>query len=520
MNTPANNRTAKELFTEWLEKLQQESWQLELLISGFALFGIYSARTLIKDLEVFRNNETFDEFGAIAGILLFIIQKGWLIFFINLVIHVILRGLWIGAIGLRYVSGEIEYDTLNYSPKFTNYLKKAVGSYDDFIERLEKICSVLFAYTFLLFLLFASLMLFVLQFMAIFMIGAKLGESPEKVSPLITTLGILYLFIGCIVFIDLISLGSIKKIKDKSVSTIYLYIYRFFSLTTLSFLYRPLLYNFLDHKYTKQLLYLSIPYIIVIIFGQRLIENSPFPFFPDENILTSHALGIDNYHYDDLREIQLNEYANEERKLHKKEIGIISMEQFDVNKSTSSVFIKIDHRFDKLIRHQAYVTPYKKEGFVLRWFGYSNVEDESLKDTKNDKSKAIADLIDKRRQLRKQSKDNKNSSFADQIDSINILIKIKQEAFNDEISLLEKTKAKDIMGQYLDQITLRVDTIEIPKNQCYFYTHPHNAEKGIKCFFATDSLDIGLHTLYFSRNYLDIKDSIYKKFIALPFNKI
>jgi hypothetical protein len=41
----------KNIFKQWLEKLQQESWQLELLISGFALFGIYSVRTLITYLE-------------------------------------------------------------------------------------------------------------------------------------------------------------------------------------------------------------------------------------------------------------------------------------------------------------------------------------------------------------------------------------------------------------------------------------------------------------------------------------
>ena len=30
-------------FKKWLDKLQQESWQLELLISGFAIFGLFSA---------------------------------------------------------------------------------------------------------------------------------------------------------------------------------------------------------------------------------------------------------------------------------------------------------------------------------------------------------------------------------------------------------------------------------------------------------------------------------------------
>ena len=35
-------------FKEWLEKLQQESWQLELLISGLALFGVWEAMKLLN----------------------------------------------------------------------------------------------------------------------------------------------------------------------------------------------------------------------------------------------------------------------------------------------------------------------------------------------------------------------------------------------------------------------------------------------------------------------------------------
>lgn len=57
----------------------------------------------------------------------------------NLIIHIVLRGLWIGALGLRYVSGEIDYDNLNYSDKFTNYLKKKVGSFDNYIWKVRKL---------------------------------------------------------------------------------------------------------------------------------------------------------------------------------------------------------------------------------------------------------------------------------------------------------------------------------------------------------------------------------------------
>ena len=116
-----NNKS--NFFKEWLEKLQQESWQLELLISGFALYGIFEARSLTYDYEIFlaQNLEggsklVFTLFGLLLNI-------GWRIFFINLLLHVVLRGLWIGAIGLRYVSGEINlYAYLLGLPQKENWL--------------------------------------------------------------------------------------------------------------------------------------------------------------------------------------------------------------------------------------------------------------------------------------------------------------------------------------------------------------------------------------------------------------
>ena len=123
MSETRSDKESKSIFKEWLEKLQQESWQLELLISGFAIFGIYSARSLITDFYFFKENEVIGEIGVFVGLVGFIFKTGWLIFFINLLVHVILRGLWIGAIGLRYVSQEIDYDSLGYSERFTSFLK-------------------------------------------------------------------------------------------------------------------------------------------------------------------------------------------------------------------------------------------------------------------------------------------------------------------------------------------------------------------------------------------------------------
>jgi len=137
MSTDHNSSSFKKL----LDKLQQESWQLELLISGFAIFGLFQVMDPLQE-------ELTKSIGNNQGVYSFFISAVYptlTILLLVLLIHVILRGLWIGALGLRYVSNEIDYDELEYSKKFTDHLTKKVGSFDRYISRLENICSTLFA---------------------------------------------------------------------------------------------------------------------------------------------------------------------------------------------------------------------------------------------------------------------------------------------------------------------------------------------------------------------------------------
>ena len=99
----------KSFFSEWLEKLQQESWQLELLISGFALFGIWASRDIINQVSYYIQVYMVDSALLYSGLFMIVCESAWYIFFVNLIIHIIVRGLWIGAIGLRYVSGDIDF---------------------------------------------------------------------------------------------------------------------------------------------------------------------------------------------------------------------------------------------------------------------------------------------------------------------------------------------------------------------------------------------------------------------------
>ena len=240
-------------FKQWLDILQQESWQLELIISGFAIYGLFMIIDPIElgNLEAQNQGNTYRIF-LMQGLMV-----SWYILTINLIGHVILRGLWIGAIGLRYVSGEIDYDKLAYSPKFTKHLMKRVGSFDNYVATLEKYCSVIFAVTFLL-------VFYLLGLLAISFLFTLLGlwidkdETPDWVRYGIAVPAIIFLAIGTfLTFIDFVTQGWLKK---KKWTTFFYYpVYWIFKYVTLSFLYRPMVYNFLDTKFGKRLSFIIVP---------------------------------------------------------------------------------------------------------------------------------------------------------------------------------------------------------------------------------------------------------------------
>jgi len=285
-----NNDYKSSKFKELLDKLQQESWQLELLITGFAIFGLIN---LIEPIEAAHNEaRALQNYGRFYYP---IIRTACYILVINLVVHVILRGLWIGAIGLRYVSSDIDYNELNYSKRFTNYLKKKVGSFDGYIAKLENYCSILFAVTFLT--LFYLISFFAIIFIFI-LIGSLFVDSnifPEPSGVIIMGFFSLFLLLlSLIVFIDFVTLGYLKK--KEWTSFLYMPIYKVFSIITLSFLYRPLVYNLLDNKFGRRIALILFPLYMLILYASSL------------NNIRSNYLETDSY--SSINYVQNNNYLD------------------------------------------------------------------------------------------------------------------------------------------------------------------------------------------------------------------
>jgi len=239
---------------KWLDKLQEESWNLELIVSGFSIFGLFKAKVFLETqgrLLFDANDVVSNSLMAWFGVVFYLIYASVLISIFFLLVHIFLRALWIGAIGIRYVSNDIDYDILKYDTSITNYLKKKIGSFDNYILKLEKASSLIFGYTFLLILiLFSVFLYFLFTWILNKSFGRLLGDTDfwwisNGVIPIFS---LLLALISCI---DFFTGGVLKKIKSKWFVKTYIFFNKVITLRTLSFFWKPLYFNLLDQKKTS-----------------------------------------------------------------------------------------------------------------------------------------------------------------------------------------------------------------------------------------------------------------------------
>jgi len=283
-----NNYRSK-AFKAWLDKLQQESWQLELIISGFSVYGLSQA---FDPLELYYNISS-NEGNTIISIGIVLMLFSCHILMTSLLLHVVLRGLWIGALGLRYVSGDIDYKKLNYRPKFDRYIRRKTGSFDKYISKLEDYCSILFATSFLLIFYMLSIFISIGSIVAISILMIKDHQNSNKIIFVLGIGALFFVLIGMfLTFIDFVTQGYLKK--NKWLAKIYFPFYWVFNYLTLSFLYRPLVHNFLDNRFGKRLHFSLIPlYFIAATLASYQHNRSNYLNTNDDS--NQYIANINNY---------------------------------------------------------------------------------------------------------------------------------------------------------------------------------------------------------------------------------
>jgi len=227
-------------------------------------------------------------------------------------------------------------------------------------------------------------------------------------------------------FFDLVTLGLLKK--KQWIAKIYFPFYWFFSFLTLSFLYRPLIYNFLDHKFGRRISALLIPFYLFVLISISFYHQKS-NYFTLQN--DSDEIIANHNNYEDL----------------KKESSFTNIDFTIQSKVITSSFVKIYLSFHETIENRIY-----KFNSELKPEKDNRGLHSSFRAGYNSKTKELSNLINKKDSLRRAYIATFNHIYSIKIDSTNyksefIIDKIDREKFGFEtyIGINHLTEGKHLI---------------------------------------------------------------------------
>ncbi len=195
--SPQDNRP------EWLRALTEKSWNLELVISGAAIFlASHLPETVDSMLRFYLENWVLDEDlrKITLPLMVFSFMKviAWLLI-ATFVTHFVMRAFWAGVVGLHTVYTEgIRYEKLPWQNEITRrQTQLRFGALSDYILRLDRLCNQVFSLAFLVALLsFGICIAYIFFFVMINVLPLWVGESEGRiVSYIVMTLFMLLAFL-------------------------------------------------------------------------------------------------------------------------------------------------------------------------------------------------------------------------------------------------------------------------------------------------------------------------------------
>lgn len=174
----------KKTTPKWLKDIQENSWNPELLISGLSLVSIFTLSSAVNDflIRIVIEHDVVPIVVYLGGLYLNFALISLKIAFI---LHLILRGIWIGFVGLQYAFPEgIRFDKLPNANRIPA-IAKEIRQPEELILLLERICSSIFSFAFS----FVGLSVFIILLIGVVLLLSFIGL------PLVITIGCLFGFL-------------------------------------------------------------------------------------------------------------------------------------------------------------------------------------------------------------------------------------------------------------------------------------------------------------------------------------
>ncbi|MEM8967983.1 MAG: hypothetical protein AAGE93_16310 [Bacteroidota bacterium] len=290
-------------FKDTLAKLRNRSWEMELLISGFVLVLLLPIPELLwQQGRLILTSMNVGVVQQLFSVALVIGLFGSRILIVNLIIYLFLRGFWIGIVGLisAFPKG-IDWPRTSYQESYQQYLERKTPKVETYVDRLNKITSSVFSFSFLLvFLITAALFALLPVILTIILVNTVISDLSDTywvnqvADVVIPALFAIYFGLSTVFLIDFLTLGLIKRIRWQPFVKLYFPLYRFFRLLTLAPLYTPIYYTLISNVPKRVIASVLISYLAIFFFFTNFSYSEEI-FIPNQD----GAFRLHYRHYED-----------------------------------------------------------------------------------------------------------------------------------------------------------------------------------------------------------------------------
>lgn len=262
----------------WLQRLKEESWEAELLVSTIAIFGTLQLFHLIDwctnlFIDLLNPNQYF-----IGHMIVFFGLLAVGILTAMFIIHFFLRAYWVGLVGLNSVFPDYSIEDSAYSEIYTKKILSILPKLKDSIKKVDELCSVIFSVAFTFMFIYGYLAFLSSIYLLLFNLLAQYVTTYILFIPLFC-IGIMSVY--QMIIMTLANLKAYKK--NERIQTSYFKSVKWSSF----FLYGPLYKSILqvsmifgsNFKKKKSMVYLLFTFLffgIIVVVSQFERTNIPY----------------------------------------------------------------------------------------------------------------------------------------------------------------------------------------------------------------------------------------------------
>ncbi|MEM7575023.1 MAG: hypothetical protein AAF433_19110 [Bacteroidota bacterium] len=129
---------------QWLAKLEEESWQAELIISGVAILGALQLPALIESFQYYLLDTLYRSEFMYWSFVSTLASIGVNLLIITFILHFSIRTLWIGMVGINSVYPQGFTRNKRFSEDYQDKLVEEFGDINGYIQRLDRLGSSIF----------------------------------------------------------------------------------------------------------------------------------------------------------------------------------------------------------------------------------------------------------------------------------------------------------------------------------------------------------------------------------------